>query len=251
MEKVEDGSERWIREKVTIDAAYDGRRFDVHVFLPRDIEPPYQAVVYFPGSGSISAPSVDNVPTAFFDFLPMSGRAVFFPVYDGTFERENGRTLTFPDETVSYRDWMVHLVNDARRTVDYLTTRPDIQPDKMAYYGFSWGGQMGPLVLGLESRFRAAVLLVGGLWSGKQLPDADPFNFARHVKVPVLMLNGGEDTIYTLEASQKPLFQGLGTEDKVHTLFDAGHFILETHRRPVIRESLDWLDTHLGPVNSN
>ena len=55
---------------------------------------------------------------------------------------------------------------------------------------------MGPLVLGLESRFKAAVLLVGGLWSGKQLPAADPFNFAPHVELPVLMLNGDEDTIY-------------------------------------------------------
>ena len=57
VERVEDESERWIREKVSIDAAYDGKRFDVHVFLPRDIEPPYQTVVYFPGSGSVSTPS--------------------------------------------------------------------------------------------------------------------------------------------------------------------------------------------------
>ena len=130
VEQVEDGSQRWEREIITIGTAYDNGRMALHLFLPEGIEPPYQAVVHFPGSGAISIPSIDEYGTIDFDFLVSSGRAVLFPVYDGTFERGNERTLTFPDETASYRDWMIRMVNDTRRAVDYLVTRPDIDEEK-------------------------------------------------------------------------------------------------------------------------
>ena len=249
VETIESGSERWMRERVTINASYGDERFDVHVFLPTGIAPPYQSVVFFPGSGATSAASIDSAPPDLYDFLVLSGRAVFFPVYDGTLERGKERTLTFPDETSSYRDWMIHLVNDARRTVDYLVTRPDMQQDKVAYIGNSWGGQMGPLVLALEPRLRVAVFVVGGFWNGRPLPEADPFNFAPRVTVPVLMLNGIEDAIFPLETSQEPMFELLGSELKSHRTWTAGHALRATHRSQVTRETLAWLDTHLGPVD--
>ena len=172
-----------------------------------------------------------------------------FPVYDRTFGRSKESRLTFPDQTSAYREWMINLVNDARRTVDYLVTRSDIQRDNLGYVGFSWGGQMGPLILALEPRFKAAVFIVGGLWSGKQLPEVDPFNFAPRVLVPVLMLNGIEDAIFPLETSQEPLFDMLGTGVKVHKKIAAGHSLRITHRSLVTSETIDWLNTHLGPVN--
>ena len=249
--RVEDGSERWTRETVTIDTAYGNEQFELHLFLPQGIEPPYQAVVYFPGSGATSTPSIDSYERFLFDFLAMSGRVVVFPVYDVTFERGNDRTLTFPDETSSYRDWVIHMVNDARRAVDYLVARPDIRPDKVAYFGFSWGGQMGPLVLALEPRLSAAVFVDGGFWTGRPLPEADPFNFAPRVSVPVLMINGIEDAIFPLETSQAPLFNLLGSEpeDKLHTRVTATHGLFSSNRSQVVRESLDWLDKYIGPVN--
>ena len=248
-ELVQDGSGRWVREQVTIDGAYDNQRLVLHLFLPQGIEPPYQTVVYFPGSDAISTPSVDSYDQTLYDFLVLSGRAVLFPVYDGTFERGNDRTLTFPDETAAYRDWIVHMVNDARRAVDYLMTRSEIQEEGLAYVGFSWGGQMGPLMLAMDPRFSAAVFVAGGLWNGRQLPQADPFNFAPRVSAPVLMVNGIEDAVFPSETSQKPLFNLLGSEEKYHSEIQAGHGISGTHRSQVVRETLEWLDRHLGPVN--
>ena len=205
--------------------------------------------MYFPGSDAISTPSVDSYDQTLYDFLVLSGRAVLFPVYDGTFERGNDRTLTFPDETAAYRDWIVHMVNDARRAVDYLMTRSEIQEEGLAYVGFSWGGQMGPLMLAMDPRFSAAVFVAGGLWNGRQLPQADPFNFAPRVSAPVLMVNGIEDAVFPSETSQKPLFNLLGSEEKYHSEIQAGHGISGTHRSQVVRETLEWLDRHLGPVN--
>jgi len=49
------------------------------------------------------------------------------------------------------------------------------------------------------------------------------------------------------EGTQIPMFRLLGTPDaqKRRVVYDTGHNI---PRPDLIRESLDWLDTHLGPV---
>jgi hypothetical protein len=62
------------------------------------------------------------------------------------------------------------------------------------------------------------------------------------------MINGRDDFTMPYELSQRPLFALLGTPSdlKRHALLDGGH--IPTDRREVIREVLDWLDRHLGPV---
>ena len=61
------------------------------------------------------------------------------------------------------------------------------------------------------------------------------------------MLNGRYDLATPLESSAKPMFHFLGTAepDKVHRIYDTDHWI---EKKELIRESLDWLDTYLGPV---
>ena len=72
-------------------------------------------------------------------------------------------------------------------------------------------------------------------------------NFAPRVKVPVLMLNGRFAFFFPEEGSQIPMYRLLGTPDaqKRRVVYDTGHNI---PRPDLIRESLDWPDTHLGPV---
>ena len=52
LESRDETSELWILERFSIDTAY-GERMIVNLFLPSNVEPPYQTVVYFPGSGSL------------------------------------------------------------------------------------------------------------------------------------------------------------------------------------------------------
>src|SRR6185295_1624920 len=113
------------------------------------------------------------------------------------------------------------------RAVDYLETRPDIDAGRRAYYGLSWGAQLGPIAIALDPRIKAGVLLMGGLKSGKSAPEVDPFTFAPRVRVPILMLNGDQDFIFPLQTSQQPLFEGLGTPiaDKRHVVYPGGHEI--------------------------
>jgi dienelactone hydrolase len=147
------------------------------------------------------------------------------------------------------RDHIIAWAKDLGRSLDYLETRRDIDSKKVAYFGFSVGGSQGALQPAIEKRIKAAILWSGGLQPTiRNLPESDSFNFARHVTIPVLMLNGRYDDTFPVESSQRPLFQFLGTpgNQKKHVIYEGGHGTLP---RPAgVRECLDWLDKYLGPV---
>ncbi len=58
-------------------------------------------------------------------------------------------------ETGTLSSWTEHLIQwakDLQRSVDYLETRTDINHDKLAYFGVSWGASFVPSILALERR---------------------------------------------------------------------------------------------------
>ena len=80
----------WIREKVTFAAAYGGERVLAYLYLPKKAERPLQAVIY-------SRRRLDGHRQARPDagaglgYLPRSGRALVYPIYKGTYERQSRR----------------------------------------------------------------------------------------------------------------------------------------------------------------
>jgi dipeptidyl aminopeptidase/acylaminoacyl peptidase len=242
VERLGDDSDLWHSEKITIDTAY-GERIPIFLFLPRNAAPPFQTVIFFPGGNAYALRSNAHMETRQFQFLLRSGRAVVYPVYRGTFDRWV-ETHGERDE----RDIAIQDAKDGWRVLDYLQTRPDIDKTKIGYYGISAGADMGSLILADEPRIKAAVYLGGGLDLGRGLPEVDQFNFAPHVTLPLLMLNGRYDFVDPVETSQKPLFQALGTppDRKRHVIFESGHAVIAI--QPMVKEILDWLDTYLGPV---
>lgn len=243
-------SEQWVLERVMVDAAYDDERMAINLFLPTGAEPPYQAVVYFPGSGSVMTPSSEQLDTyfefpTFLSFLVRSGRAVVYPVYKGTFERREERLVPihYGSRSNEYANYMVKLVKDFRRTVDFLTGRPDIDADKLAYYGMSWGGLMGAIVPAVEDRLQTSVLLAAGL------PDGTGFTNPRHYlprnTLPTLIMVGRYDTMLGYEGSALPFYRQLGTPaaDKVIKVYETDHI---PDKREFVTETLTWLDDYLG-----
>jgi formylglycine-generating enzyme required for sulfatase activity/dienelactone hydrolase len=240
-------SEDWTREKISFDAAYGGERVTAYLYLPKGVPPPFQTVVYFPGSWAIFEEKFIGEDSRFWDFLPMSGRALLVPIYKSTYERRDALKTDYPEPTAFWRDHMIAWSKDLARSIDYLETRRDIDRAKFAYYGFSWGSHVAPVLLAVEDRFQAAVLVAGGLMFQKALPEADPINFVTRVRVPVLMLNGRYDHFYPMASSLIPFFTLLGTSEKVkrQIFFESDH---APPRRDFIRDSLAWLDKYLGPV---
>jgi cephalosporin-C deacetylase-like acetyl esterase len=246
VESVDESMAHWRKETVTFNAAYGNERVIAHLFLPQNAVAPYQTVIYYPGAQAFRLRSSENLAElALRDFIPRTGRALVYPVYKGTYERGNG---TQPSgDTRAFRDLMIQQVKDFGRTIDYLQSREDIDTNRLAYMGVSTGAENGPIFTALEQRLKASVLIWGGFYKNKPLDEVDPLNFAPHARIPVLMINGRYDFIYPLETSQRPLFRLLGApeKDKRHAIFDSGHV---TPMNEVIKETLNWLDQYLGPV---
>jgi hypothetical protein len=242
----------WIREKISFDAAYGGERVLAYLFLPTNAPPPYQTVIYVPGGASSLMTSSRDLESyyefpMFLSFLVRNGRAVVYPVYKGTFERSTPALAALAeDSSHAYAEYLVQVVKDFRRSVDYLETRPDIDRAKLAYYGMSWGAKLGAIIPAVEPRLRAVVLVAGGFFGGPR-PEASQINYVTRVRAPTLMLDGKYDSFFGLEQGINCMFQLLGTPaaDKRLMLYETDHI---PPRTEYIKETLAWLDKYLGPV---
>jgi len=231
--------ERWTREEIQLDAAYGNERLTVFLYLPRDAEPPYRPIVYFPGSGAIYYRENPAADSFLFSFLITSGHAVLYPVYKGTFERGSELNSDIQDETNIYREHVIQWSKDLARSIDYLETRSDIGLDQLGYFGFSWGSAVAPVMLAIEARVKVSVLVSGGLLLHPTQPEVDPFNFLPRVRAPTLMINVPNDYFYPLKSSQRPFYQFLGSDQKDHVLLEGGHL---PPMNDIARETLGWLD---------
>jgi dienelactone hydrolase len=213
-----------------------------YLFLPKNAVPPFQTVIHFP-PGGLQGGSSRQLPLRFVDFIIRGGRAVMCPIYLGTYERR-GSTGTGPD---GQRDLTIAWSKDLGRSIDYLETRRDIDRGRIAFYGFSLGAVIGPILTALEPRFKASILLGGGVAGVPRPPEIEPINFAPRVRVPTLMVSGRQDFARPVETQQRPLFNllGLPPDRKRLALFEGGHV---PRLQDIIREILDWLDRYLGPV---
>ena len=249
-EKIEStlNNESWTAEKISFDAGYNNERMQAWLYLPKGFKPPYQTVIFFPGSGDIYLKSNDPLSiNGRIDFILKSGRALMRPIYKGTCERHDELKSDLQEATVFYKDHVIMWRKDIGRSIDYLETRKDIQADKIGYLGWSWGGFMGGIMPAIEKRIQTVVLNVGGMEMNKALPEVDQINFLPRVTQPVLMLNGKHDMFFPVETSQMPIYNFLGTpnEDKKIIIYDAGHLVPRTD---FVKETLQWYDKYLGPV---
>jgi dienelactone hydrolase len=164
------------------------------------------------------------------------------------------------------RDAMIQTVIDARRAVDFLQSREEIDPDRIGLLGGSMGGILGTLVAAVEERIRASVLLVaGGNWellaANSQHPDGvalrkssvevkelarvmapvDPINLVDLISPrPVLFQLGEKDVIVPAETGRL-LVEAAG-EPKEVDWYDAGHGL---PMEEVVPRVMAWLEANL------
>ncbi len=233
---------QWHREYITFDAPYDDDRIGLYLYLPQYDSEPRQTVLFWGGTGGLFLDSIDSYKTPI-EFVLQSGRAVAVPIFAGTFQRRRDSRVSW--STIAGRDLAIQQVKDLRRTVDYLQTRSDIDAEAFGYFGFSWGGRLGGIVLAVEDRIKAGVLDQAGLqhlWH----PETSVVNYLPRVITPVVQFNGVYDTDFRFETSAVPYFELLGTpsEHKKHVAASTTHFV---PRPIVVGETLDWYDRYLGP----
>ncbi len=236
----------WKKQRITIDAGYGNERLPIYLFTPKNVQAPYQALVFFPSARVDFMPSSKNLGDMdFVDYVIKSGRSVVYPIFRGTYERRQEGT-PLPG-TVGERDLLIQESKELRRTVDYLETRQDIAAGKLAYLGVSQGAAEGVNFVALEDRFQAIVFLDGGFFLWPMPAGQDQADFAPRIKKPVLMVNGKYDFTFPPDQSQAPMFEMIGTApaDKFRIVLETPHDVSEL--KPELSKAvLEFLDKYLG-----
>jgi hypothetical protein len=236
----------WRKEKVSFYAAYGNERVTAYLFLPKNVKPPFQTVIYVPTLEALRLRSQEQLEYPFISFLLQSGRAVIYPIYKGTYDRGGGQSS---QGVIEERDMLIQWGKDMGRSIDYLETRPDIDVKRLAYYGVSYGAFWGPVFTQVNRRFQTSVLVAGGLSPSMPSPEVDPVYYLSRNRTPTLLIAGRTDYICPLETHQRTLLRlsAAAPRDKRHVILNSGHGPFPF--QDVIKEVIPWLDRYLGPVN--
>ena len=120
-------------------------------------------------------------------------------------------------------DWPLHAVSSAIRAHSLIRSFPEVDAERTAVTGISWGGYTTCLVASVDKRFKAAVPVYGCgfLFEGEsvQKPSIDklepeerraewirrydPSSHLANCRVPILFVNGTHDIHYPLDSYMK------------------------------------------------
>jgi lysophospholipase L1-like esterase/dienelactone hydrolase len=139
--------------------------------------------------------------------------------------------------------WTYHAVADVVLAHSLLLSLPEVDKDRTALTGISWGGYLTCLVSGIDQRFKASVPVYGcgflddnSVWlknfaaydeASRRLwvRNFDPGQHIHRVTFPMLFLNGTNDFAYPLDSHRKTVEQvkpGLATVS-IHHRLKHGH----------------------------
>ncbi len=127
----------------------------------------------------------------------------------------------FTEKTVSDM-WTYQAIAAVIRAHNLLRLLPEVDKDRVAVAGISWGGYLTCIVAGLDDRLKAAVPVYGcgflhenSVWKEPRFDKMkaeqktrwveafDPLKYLPSVKCPILFLNGTNDFAYPLDSYQK------------------------------------------------
>jgi uncharacterized protein len=156
-----------------------------------------------------------------------------------------------PDFTERDRADQIQLMVDLRRAVDLLQSRDDVDDDRIAYVGVSYGAAMGGLLAGIEDRIAAFVLASGdgglvshftgtgayGTRTGplSRLPPArrkrwrdamrpiEPIKWIGRAHAPILFLSGRNDKLAPPADARK--YQQAAHEPNDVRWYNSGHIL--------------------------
>jgi hypothetical protein len=161
----------------------------------------------------------------------------------------------------SDKDGIVQEVKEMRRGIDLLVARPEVDPSRLGYAGFSWGGSVGAIFSGIERRVHSFVLMslvphlssdmtklarergVKGDLSGyeKAMQPIDAVNYLPHAAPSALFLQAGEQDTRPNPKDTQEAFETASSPKKLQ-LYPTEHD-LDDQARADMRA---WLVQRLG-----
>jgi dienelactone hydrolase len=232
--EVEEAESRERDGAVVHDLSYAGpeSRITAYYVTPQG-DGPFPAVVFMHGSPGQRV-------TFLGEAVELAQRGIASVLPDAPFSRGSPRP---PD--VDFTDGdparLAQLVVELRRAVDFLVEQDEVDPSRLGYVGFSWGGSLGANFAGVERRVGSFVLISGvprlserlvqfgeereieGLEGYAELIEPyDAVNYLGDVAPNALYFQFGEqDDAPSPEQGQEQM--DVASEPKKIQTYDAGH----------------------------
>ena len=241
----------------------NGERVPALLCVPNNAVQPLPCIVLLHGLGQDKS-LIDDIHPRYME----SGYAMICIDSQYRGERKRPGTSFISPNMFETRQIFAQTVVDARRAVDYLVTREDIDPDRIVLLGASMGGILGVTVAAHEPRIRGALLLYAGgnlrrllaeskiiyprtTWwrsalagvSGVILRETDPVRHIGGVSPrPVLMINGRRDTVVPPRCAEE--LYAAAREPKEIIWHDSDHIGLDGVElvETCISQSIQWFD---------
>jgi dienelactone hydrolase len=237
----------WRREKLSFSGA-GGERAIAYLYLPHHVARPLQ-VLHFVPAGDVAGGfrSLDSSMDDRMAPFVLAGRAAFGVVLKGYIGRLRPAGSIPPSATtVEFAESSMNQISELRRGLDYLESRPDVDPTRIGFFGPSAGAAIGLILTAVEDRYRAITMVGAGLpreWV-EIVAEANPIHFAPHIRAPKLLVQGRYDEDTHLRTAAEPLFK-LWPEPKRLVVYEGGHV---PTNEVLMNATRDWLDEVMGPV---
>jgi dienelactone hydrolase len=165
------------------------------------------------------------------------------------------------------REDHIQLMVDLRRAVDYLVSKPNVDPKRLGYVGVSYGAMAGGLFAGVEDRLQAYVFVVGdgGLvnhsmveiegmitpldemseeeinqWIDAMWP-IESIHYVSHAEPAALLYqNGTRDHLVPPHLALD--YQNAGSDPKTIKWYEGGHGLIYEH----FLDQLAWMSQYIG-----
>jgi uncharacterized protein len=185
---------------------------------------------------------------------------------DAPFARRGGEPIAFNRRD---REEQIRLIGDLRRAVDLLRARADVDNDRIAYLGISYGAAMGGVLAGVEHRIAAFVLMSGdgGLvehFSGPEdrsgplsmlsparrrawlaaLRPIEPLTLVKRASAPLLFLSGRRG--HLVPARDAARYQRAAPQPKEIRWYDSDHYLPSQ----ALCDAAHFLGRHVGIAGS-
>ena len=149
----EDGSRR--RSFLPPRMAANGSR--PGIYLPRMGKPRINCCAVPRLGCNRSAPFNGTMP-AILNYVAPSGRIAVYPIYKSTHERSDSLRSDLRGSVDFLARPRGHLGKDFRRTLDYLSSRSDVDTARFAYFGSAGAVYIGGIIPAVEPRIRQPVV---------------------------------------------------------------------------------------------
>ena len=187
--------------------------------VPKYAQTPLPVIILMHGLGD--RVTVDYIEAGHSYFIESGYAVLRINIANHEDRLENDYDFSLTD---GYRYWTRDIISqtvfDLRRSIDFLNTREEIDPERIGYYGISLGGIIGTVFCGVDERVKVPVIALAGgnlnlMFGLKALSDEtmdfmsiiDPVNFVEKIHPrPFLMINAENDEVVP-PATSKILFQ--------------------------------------------